>query len=147
MEPRLSASKQMRVPPREKRRRAAKPRSSRSWAMISASTCPSTSCLQPMTIGRSGSGANRRAGQARRTARTMQVRRRQMRLSMKGPSRLELRLEEVANELVRRRVDNLLPRSMLGDAAAIENDQPLSQLQRFVQVVRNQDDGPRLRLL
>src|SRR5262245_40321006 len=95
-----------------------------------------------MTIGRSGPAAPRSAGQASRTARTNQVR-----LRMGGPSRLELRLEEVANELVRRRVDNLFPRSMLGDAAAIENDQPLSQPQRFAQVVRNQDDGARLRLL
>src|SRR5262249_29170964 len=63
------------------------------------------------------------------------------------PSRLELRLYEVAKELVRRRVDNLFPRSMLGDAAAIENDQPLSKPQRFAQVVRNQDHGARLRLL
>src|SRR5438874_12710231 len=147
MEPRLSASKQMRVPPREKRRSTAKPRSSRSWAMISASTVPSTSCLQPMTIGRSCSGAGRRPGEAMRTARTRQMRRRQVRLRMSGPSRLELCLEEVANELVRRRVDNLFPRPVLGDAAAVENDQPLSQLQRFAQVMRNQDDGARLRLL
>src|SRR5262249_19089207 len=142
MEPRFSASKQMRVPPREKRRSTAKPRSSRSWAMISASTCPSTSCLQPMTIGRSGSGASRREGVVSRTATTNQ-----MRLRMGGPSRLELRLEEVANELVRRRIDNLFPRSMLGDAAAIENDQSLGQPQRFAQVVGNQDHGARLRLL
>src|SRR5262245_40404616 len=108
--------------------------------MISASTCPSTSCLQPMTIERWGSGANRRGGKASRTARTMHMRRRQVRLCMRGTSRLELRLEKVANELVRRHVHDLLPRSMLGDAAALEHDQPLSQPQRFAQVVGNQDD-------
>ena len=41
------------------------------------------------------------------------------------PSRLELGLEELANELVRRRIDNLIAGSMLGDAAVIENDEPL----------------------
>src|SRR5260370_34781715 len=114
--------------------------------MISASTCPSTSCLQPMTMGCCGSGAPTRAGETKRTARTMQMRRRhvrlsQVRLTMSGPSRLELRLEEVANELVRRRMHDLVPRSMLGDAAALENDEPLRQPQRFAQVVCDQDDG------
>ena len=36
---------------------------------------------------------------------------------------------------------------MLGDAAALENDEPLPQFQCFVQVMRNQNDGARLRLL
>jgi hypothetical protein len=50
----------------------------------------------------------------------MQMRRRQVRLSIIGPSCLELGLEEYAHELIRRRVDNLFARSMLGYAASIK---------------------------
>src|SRR5262245_15193038 len=136
----------MRVPPREKRRSTAKPRSSRSWAIISASTCPSTSCLQPMTIGRIGLVAVRQAGQVSRTARMNQVR---PRIGL-GPSlttAVELCLEEAANEIVRWRVDDLIPWSVLSDAAVFENNELLGQPQRFAQVVRHQDHRARLRLL
>ena len=75
------------------------------------------------------------------------MRRRQVRLSMIDSSRLEMGLEEVAHELIRRRVDNLFAWSVLGDSAALENDEPLPQSQRFVQVMCNQNDGARLRLL
>ena len=90
------------------------------------------------------------SGAARRMARTQQmqrhqVRSRQVRLSMIGPSRLEVGQEEIAHELIRRRVDNLIARSMLGEAAALENDEPLRQSQRFVQIMRNQYDGMMVR--
>src|SRR6516164_849798 len=135
MEPRFSASKQINVPPREYRRSTVKPRSSRSCAMISARTCPSTSGLQPTTIAR----ARASTGTARRKHRTMT-----RDLYIGRPSSFQLGAKESPYEVVRRGVDDFLTRTVLNDAAALEHYQSLGQFDGLAQVVRYENHGARL---